>query len=116
MIGSLVRPLGANAEEHAVRYLRKVGMTIIDRNVRTPEGEIDILAREGDTIVIIEVKARRSKRFGSAIGAVDQRKRARLRAAAANLLQFAPRHLQNVRFDVVTFDAAGLRHHRGAFA
>ncbi len=85
------------------------------RNVRLPGGEIDVIARDGDTVVFVEVKARASGGFGSALGAVDARKRATLRALAADWLQVAaPR--ARARFDVVSFDAGRPRLHRGAFA
>lgn len=111
-----MKRLGQQAEDLALAYLEGVGMKILARNVRTPDAEIDILAREDSTIVIVEVKARQSRRFGNALGAVDARKRARLRAAAANLAQFAPTHLKIWRFDVVTISFGMLRHYRGAFS
>jgi putative endonuclease len=82
--------------------------------LRTPEGEIDIVAREGDTLVFVEVKSRTTRMYGNAIGAVDARKRRRIRAVAEDYLQFfAPE--AKVRFDVVTIDGGTIRLHRGAF-
>jgi len=108
------RALGPAAEEAAARFLQSLGFLIIKRNLRGPGGEIDIVARDADTIVFVEVKARATRGFGSALGAVDARKRARLRAVAADYLQFvAP--LSKARFDVVTIDGATLRLHRNAF-
>lgn len=105
---------GRDGEDAAARYLRAAGFLIVGRNVRGPAGEIDIVARDGDTLVFIEVKARRSRAYGSALGAVDARKRRRLRAAAADYLQFvAP--AAKARFDVLTFDGATPRLHRDAF-
>ena len=87
---------------------------MIARNVRLPGGEIDVIARERETIVFVEVKARDSRRFGSALGAVDARKRRTLRAIAADWLQIsAPGAM--ARFDVVTIDGSVARLHRGAF-
>ncbi|MBC5799533.1 MAG: YraN family protein [Candidatus Eremiobacteraeota bacterium] len=107
--------LGRDGEDAAAAYLASLGLLIVGRNVRGPAGEIDIVAREGKTIVFVEVKARRSHRFGSALGAVDARKRKRLRAAAADYLQFvAP--CATARFDVLTIDGAVMRLYRGAFA
>ena len=88
---------------------------MIARNVRLPGGEIDVIARDRDTIVFVEVKARDSRRFGSAIGAVDARKRRTLRAIAADWLQISAPGAA-ARFDVVTVDAAGARLYRGAFS
>ncbi len=65
--------------------------------------------------MFVEVKARASGSFGRAVGAVDFRKRAALRALAADWLQVAAPRAQ-ARFDVVTFDAGRPRLHRGAFA
>ncbi len=108
------RALGEAGEDAAARFLVTLGYRIVARNVRGPGGEIDLIARDGETIVFIEVKARASQRFGSALGAVDARKRARIRAVAADYLQFvAPQ--ARARFDVLTFDATGPRLHRNAF-
>ncbi len=105
---------GRGAEEAAARYLCALGFTILKRNLRAPGGEIDIVARDGETLVFVEVKARRTRTCGSALGAVDARKRRRLRAAAADYLQFVAPEAK-ARFDVLTFDGTTLRLHRNAF-
>jgi putative endonuclease len=106
---------GRAGEEAAAALLEAHGYRIVGRNVRLPGGEIDIIARDGETIVFVEVKARAGGTFGSAAGAVDARKRAKLRAIASDWLQIAaPRAA--ARFDVVTFDRGHARLHRGAFA
>lgn len=108
--------VGQQAEDAAVAYLRNTGYVIIARNVRTPEGEIDIVAREGDTVVFLEVKARRSHRFGSAVAAVDTKKRRRIRESAANFMQFYPQvQLMNIRFDVLAIDSGTYTLLRAAF-
>lgn len=106
--------LGIAGEDAAAAYLCSLGFGILARNYRTPSGEVDIVAREGETIVFIEVKARASYRFGSALGAVDGRKRARVRAVAEDFLQFLPART-NARFDVLAIDGAKLRLYRAAF-
>jgi putative endonuclease len=106
--------VGRAGEDAAAAYLSGLGYRIERRNLRTPDGEIDIVARDGDTLVFVEVKARRSHAFGSAVGAVDARKRARIRAVAEDYLQFFPAHAK-VRFDIVAIDGATIRLHRGAF-
>ena len=88
---------------------------MIARNVRLPGGEIDVIARDRETFVFVEVKARDSRQFGSALSAVDARKRRRLRALAADWLQISAPGAQ-ARFDVVTVEAGGVRLHRGAFS
>ncbi len=106
---------GRAAEDAAAALLEAHGYRIVGRNVRLPGGEIDIIAREGDTVVFVEVKARANAAFGSAVQSVDARKRATLRSIAADWLQIAaPR--AKARFDIVTFDCGRARLHRGAFA
>ena len=87
---------------------------MIARNVRLPGGEIDVIAGDRDVIVFVEVKARASARFGSALSAVDARKRRTLRALAADWLQIAAPGAR-ARFDVVTVEGGAARLHRGAF-
>lgn len=106
--------LGASSEDVAAAHLRSLGYVILRRNLRGPGGEIDIVARDGDTIAFVEVKARRNRSFGTALAAVDARKRARIRAVAADYLQFfAPR--ARARFDVLAIDGGEIRLYRGAF-
>lgn len=106
---------GKQAEEEAAAHVAALGMRILARNLRGRGGEIDIVARDGETIVFIEVKARTGRTFGSALSAVDARKRRRLRATAEDYLQFiAPR--ATARFDVLTVEATGMTLHRNAFA
>ena len=68
-------------------------------------------------MVFIEVKARRSQRFGSAVSAVDHRKRRRIRESAANFIQFVPQAEQiMIRFDVVTIERGTVTLLRNAFS
>ena len=107
--------LGRAGEDAAVEYLRSLGFEILRRNLRGPGGEIDVVAREGDLVVVVEVKARTTRTFGAALGAVDARKRRRIRAVAEDFLQFfAPG--AKARFDVLAIDGAAIRLHRGAWA
>jgi putative endonuclease len=106
---------GRAGENAAAALLEANGYRIIGRNVRVPGGEIDIIARDGDVVVFVEVKARAGTTYGGALRAVDARKRATLRACATDWLQIAaPR--ARARFDVVTFDRGHAHLHRGAFA
>lgn len=92
--------LGRWGEEFAARYLERRGWRILHRNLRTPVGEIDILARDGKTLIFVEVKTRRSLAFGSPLEAVGPTKRRQiLRAAQWYLSDAVPR--TTVRFDVV---------------
>jgi putative endonuclease len=86
-----------------VRYLREQGMQVLDRNWRCQIGEVDIVARDGDCLVICEVKTRSSSGFGEPVEAVTFAKAVRLRHLAAAYLAGhaeAPRSAQ-VRVDVV---------------
>lgn len=108
------KQLGRSGEEAAAAYLRSLGFAILRRNLRGPGGEIDIVARDGEVVVFVEVKARGSAAFGSALGAVNARKRRRIRAVAEDYLQFfAPD--AKARFDVLAIDGTSMRLHRGAF-
>ncbi len=107
--------LGASGEDAAADYLRSLGYRIVRRNLRGPGGEIDIVATDGEIVVFVEVKARRTRTYGSALAAVDARKRQRIRAVAADYLQFFAPHAK-ARFDVLAIDGALVRHVRGAFS
>lgn len=94
--------------------MRARGYRVLARNVRLPGGEIDAVCLDGQTLVIVEVKRRDSKTFGSALRAVDARKRATLRRIAADYAQIvAP--AATIRFDIVTLDGRELTLHRNAF-
>ena len=107
--------LGQKAEDLAVEFLRAQGLEILERNFRRRLGELDIVAREGDTLVIVEVRMRTSDRFGGAAASVDPHKQQRLVRAAAQLLRQRGdlSHLR-ARFDVVVVSVGGavewLRH------
>jgi len=108
------RATGRAGEDVATAYLRGLGYAILRRNLRGPGGEIDVVARDGATVVFVEVKARRTRTYGSALSAVDARKRGRIRAVAADWLQFfAPDAV--ARFDVLAIDGERVRHVRDAF-
>jgi putative endonuclease len=94
--------VGAYGERVAARTLVDIGMTIIARNWRCSTGEIDIVAKEGATIVFCEVKTRRGDRFGIPAEAVTPEKVRRLRALAATWLTIHPEHRGEVRFDLVS--------------
>ncbi len=101
------RAFGSRAEQLAERFLCAHGVGIVARNVHLRYAEIDLVALDGTTLCIVEVRARRGDAFGSAAESVGARKRARLLRAAAELLATRPlpRHAR-VRFDVIAIDAA----------
>lgn len=102
--------LGMYGEKVAVAHLLACGLTILDRNWRCEIGEIDIVARDGDTLVFCEVKTRSSTRCGDPLEGVTPQKAARLRRLAARWLA-----RQEVRPAEVRIDLVGvLRPDRGA--
>lgn len=112
--------LGAYGERVATRALVEAGMRILARNWRGRGGELDIVARDGATIVFCEVKTRRSTAFGAPVEAVDPRKVRRLRTLAAQWLRDHPQGPGDIRFDVVSVvaaprGAARIEHLRAAF-
>ena len=74
--------LGKKGEQLAARYLQQKGYKILDFNYRTKFGEIDVVAKDGETIVFVEVKTRTSTRFGEPEEAVGKRKLAHIKRAA----------------------------------
>ena len=93
--------VGAYGERLATRYLTEAGLEVVDRNWRCDQGEIDIVALDGDCLVVCEVKTRRSLEFGSPVEAVTWRKAARLRRLAACWLAEHDTAVQDVRIDVI---------------
>jgi putative endonuclease len=93
--------LGDYGEQVAERHLVAAGFTILERNWRCPAGEIDIVARDGDVLVVCEVKTRSSVGYGSPLEAVTPAKARRLRQLAALWLRQSPVRPAAVRVDVV---------------
>jgi putative endonuclease len=96
-----MKPLGSEGEDLAVRFLQKKGYRIVARNYKTTVGEIDIIARDGDTIVFIEVKTRTDISFGYPFEAVNKRKRQKLKNLALLYLKRQGKE-SPVRFDVLS--------------
>jgi putative endonuclease len=93
---------GFAAEELAAHYLEGRGLAIVERNYRCRGGEIDLIARDGDALVFVEVRLRRSDFFGGARASVDAQKQRRILLAARHYL--AGRPSQSCRCDVVVLD------------
>ena len=91
---------GARGEQRAVEYLREQGYRILERNYRCPLGEMDIIAREGKTVVFVEVKTRASDRFGSPQAAIGPQKQHRMTAIALYYLKAQGLLDGPARFDV----------------
>ncbi|MRS13023.1 MAG: YraN family protein [Actinobacteria bacterium] len=112
--------IGARGEDAAAGYLERCGMQVIDRNWRDGRGELDIVAIDGETLVICEVKTRASESKGTPEDAVSPAKQKRLVRLARSYMASAGIGSTNVRFDAITIrvlsdDRALLRHHRAAF-
>jgi len=94
--------LGSKGEDLAVQYLKKKGFKVIERNYHCSEGEIDLVAREKNTLVFVEIKARSSSEFGLPQEAVDRFKQKKIIQSAR--IYLAEHHLSEeipARFDVV---------------
>lgn len=95
------RTLGIQGESIAATFLQHKGYTILERNLRTPFGEIDLVARHGKTIVFVEVKRRSSEAFGEPIEAVTRSKMHRLQNAAWAISQQKYPNAP-IRIDIIT--------------
>lgn len=93
--------LGRWGEDLAASYLAAQGYQVLERNVRTPHGEIDLVARDPGMLVFVEVKTRRSASFGPPEESVTPRKRLHLSASAQAYLQSHPELDGNWRLDVI---------------
>lgn len=93
--------LGKCGEDIAAEYLEAKGYEVLDRNWRSGHKELDLVARQGDTLVVVEVKTRRNAEYGDAQDAVDDRKIRRIVSAADAYVRLKRIDL-DVRFDIVT--------------
>ncbi len=114
------KKLGVRGEDAAVAYLERVGHEIIARNWRCQAGEIDIVTLDDRTIVLCEVKTRRSQAKGTPEEAITASKRKRYERLALAYCQEVGAQAADIRFDVISIlviaeDRALLRHHRAAF-
>ena len=113
------RDVGRHGEDAATRLLVERGYEILHRNWRCRLGEIDIVATDGHTLVICEVKTRRGGSAGTAAEAVGPEKRRRLIRLATAYILAARVSDVSVRFDVVAIDVEGdrarIRHLKDAF-
>ena len=122
MSGEESRRLGRWGEDLAAAFLEEKGCRIVDRNWKCRFGELDLVAEGEGYLCFVEVKLRRTQRFGTGAEQVDQRKREKLRITAELYLQERPAVLQP-RFDVVEVLAPNglgtknpkIRHIEGAF-
>lgn len=99
---------GAKAEKQAAAFLKKNGYRVIEKNYRTKLGEIDIIAKERDTLVFVEVKARKTTSFGDPKAAVNKKKMIKISMVALEYIKATANENKPARFDVVV-----IRHANG---
>ena len=104
---------GLEGEEEACAYLREAGLSILTCRFRAEDGEIDIVAQEGDVLCFIEVKCRRQSRLGDGVLSVTDDKRRRMARAARVYLQ-SHAHFVKWRFDSLEITRAGIWYARRA--
>ncbi len=99
---------GALAEDLALAFLQREGLTLVERNAHSRRGEIDLVMRDGATLVFVEVRQRGGDRFGGAAASIGPRKQARLWHAAQAFLMRYPSP-PACRFDAVCIDGEQLQ-------
>ena len=114
-IKGINRRLGFFGEGKAAKYLKSSGYEILKRNLRTPFGEVDIVAKKGDVLAFVEVKTRSGRAFGLPNEAVRRDRMARYINAAK--YYFSGREMDVVvRFDVIELLGGGINHIEDAFS
>jgi putative endonuclease len=108
---------GRWGEEQAEKFLKKAGLKMVGRNVRVGYDEIDLIVRQGDTLIFVEVKTRASEDFGRPASAVNRAKRKKLSRAAIRFLKNHKLRPPYIRFDVVEVvgEKPEIRHIQNAF-
>lgn len=116
LFGKTSSEQGSAAEQQAQRHLEAKGLRTVAKNVRSRFGEVDLIMRDGETLVFVEVRYRSSSRFGGAAASIGHKKQRRLIATAQSYLQQHP-HDGPCRFDVIAIDASknGLEWLKNAF-
>ena len=100
-----MRAAGALFEQRACAALQQAGLALLARNFHTRHGELDLVMRQGDTVVFVEVRHRLRATHGDAASSITAAKQARLISAARLWLAAHPQHAQRpCRFDVVCYD------------
>ena len=106
---------GKQGEAQAEEYLKDKGYEVIERNYRYKRAEIDLIVKQGNTLVFVEVKARSKNRYGYPEEAVNDKKRQNLLAAADQYI-YEKNWLHNIRFDIIAIlNKTELRHFEDAF-
>lgn len=92
---------GQTAELQALKYLEQQGLVLVCRNFRCKQGELDLVMKEGNVLVIVEVRFRKTERFGGAVASVTAQKQARIIAATQHYVIINRLSQLPIRFDVV---------------
>jgi putative endonuclease len=108
-----MRRIGSDAEDRAAEFLIGKGFTIVTRRYRAPHGELDLVALDGDDLVFVEVKERRSGISPESF--IGSQKISRLHSAARDYLLRTNMADREYRFDVVSIEGSEIRHHAHAF-
>ena len=93
---------GKRSEIIAADYLKKKGYKILETNYKNKAGEIDVVAKDKDYIVFVEVKARTSQKFGHPFDAIDERKQQKIRVVASLYMVKNSKYGTNCRFDAIS--------------
>lgn len=117
------KELGARSEQLAAHYLKERGYTIVKRNYRTSFGEIDLICEQRDLIIFVEVRSKRSLRYGTGAESVNQKKQRKIRRVAEQFLLHMNWMNRRIRFDVIEIfyehgedgEKQRIRHLEGAF-
>ncbi|MDR2111505.1 MAG: YraN family protein [Candidatus Accumulibacter sp.] len=108
--------VGQRAEELAARFLEQRHLAVIARNHRCGGGEIDLICRDGATLVFVEVRSRQGGGFGGAAASITPAKQRRIVLAARHYLNVTGKHRQDCRFDCVLLDGENVEWIKNAFS
>ena len=109
------RQIGSIGEDMAVEFLKSCGVKILERNYQNRFGEIDIIGREDNTLLFIEVKYRKNESFGYPLEAVGFAKREKIRKMARFFLNENHYYHYNIRFDCIGIIGSQIEWIKGAF-
>lgn len=115
MRGLNTKNIGNVGESVAVQYLQNLGYKIVDQNVYIGGGELDIIAKDGDTLVFVEVKARNNYSFGSPLEALTPKKTEKIIYCAKMYIASKRYYELSVRFDVISIVGQEIEHIKDAF-
>ena len=106
---------GNAGEDRAAAHLERIGMHIVERNFKTKLGELDIIARDGKTLVFVEVRMRTTNAYGNAVEAVNHHKQRQVSRIASQYIKVRRPRFETARFDVIGITAGDLVHIRDAW-